>query len=276
MFRFQIKPSLVFVLLASAFLLGCGPKRVHTVKIEGEANQIIDVLGENGLRANKTAIGEGDRKTFDIMVENDDQVAWAIQIMEDNCLGRPEPPQPEGGPVITSLEIERQQEQRRMKMNIETQLRQLPGVTCVVVNFVPPQDRALAINPYAATASVSINYKTPTFSIPREEIANAVARSVPDLKPENVSVILAPKPLRAPPDNGTAYNVARIAMVSGIGLATVIAFVSVVFILRKKRRPDAPEEVAIAEVPPPADPALLDDQYDFDDEDDDDELTGKP
>jgi type III secretory pathway lipoprotein EscJ len=268
--------SILFFVLTAILLAGCSARKVQTVKVEAEANQIIDVLGENGIRAKKNEVGEGERKSFEILINGDDEaVAAAIQLMEDHCLGRPDPPEPEGGAVITSIEVERAREQRRMKMNIESQLRKLPGVTCVDVNFVPPQDRSLAINPYPSTASVLVNYKTQTFPVSKDDIASLVARSVPALQPENVSVVISAKPLRPLPDNKIAYNFTRIALVSGIGLATILAFVSVVFVLRKKRRqqPDEAEELleSAAEESPRQKP-LLDERYDFDDDEDEENL----
>ena len=225
------------LLLMLVLFSGCTAKKVQTVKLEAEANQIIDVLGENGIKSTKNGVGEGQKKVFEIMVDGSDEtVAAAIQLMEDHCLAQPNPPEIEGGSVITSMEVEKAREQRRTKINIESQLRKLPGVTCVDVNFVQPQDRSLAINPYPSTASVVVSYKTPTFPVSKEEIAGLVARSVPALQPENVSVVLAAKPLRPMPENTMAYNFTRIALVSGIGLATIVAFVSVVFVLRKRRR----------------------------------------
>lgn len=270
------KPKNILLFLAAAILLtGCNARKVQTVRVEAEANQIIDVLGENGIRARKNEVGEGDRKTFEILINGDEEtVASAIQLMEDHCLGRPDPPEPEGGAVITSIEVEKAREQRRMKMNIESQLRKLPGVTCVDVNFVPPQDRSLAINPYPSTASVLINYKTAAFSTSKEDIANQVARSVPALQPENVSVVISAKPLRPLPDNKIVYNFTRIALVSGIGLATILAFVSVVFVLRKKRRNQTDETGELAETSgeeQPKEAALLDEKYDFDDDEEDEE-----
>jgi len=268
--------SILFFVLTAILLAGCSARKVQTVKVEAEANQIIDVLGENGIRAKKNEVGEGERKSFEILINGDDEaVAAAIQLMEDHCLGRPDPPEPEGGAVITSIEVERAREQRRMKMNIESQLRKLPGVTCVDVNFVPPQDRSLAINPYPSTASVLVNYKTQTFPVSKDDIASLVARSVPALQPENVSVVISAKPLRPLPDNKIAYNFTRIALVSGIGLATILAFVSVVFVLRKKRR-HQPEEIEEALENPdeesPREKPLLDERYDFDDDEDEENL----
>ena len=105
-----------------------------------------------------------------------------------------------------------------------------------------PQDRALAINPYPSTAAVTINYKTPTFPHTADEIQRQVAASVPALQAENVSVILASKPLRALPDNKIAYNFTRVLLISGIGFATILVFVSIVFVLRKKRQNQTPDD----------------------------------
>lgn len=257
---------------AVLLLTGCTDRKVQTVKIEAEANQIVSVLNENGIKARKSEVGEGERKYYEIFVPGDDEsVNGAIQLMEDHCLGRPDPPEPEGGAVITSSEVEKAREQRRTKLSIESQLRKLPGVTCVEVNFVPPQDRSLAINPYPSTASVLVNYKTANFPVSREEVASLVARSVPALQPENVSVVITAKPLRPLPENKIAYNFTRIALVSSIGFVTILAFVSVVFVLRKKRRDRA--KPAGDETEPPADEEipreqpLLDENYDFDDDD---------
>lgn len=261
--------AILAILLTTFLLAGCGTKIIHTVKIEAEANQIIDVLGENGIKATKEPIGEGERKAFEIRINgDDDKVSEAIQIMEDHCLGQPEPPEVEGGTVITSIEVERAREQRRMKINIESQLRRLPGATCVTVNFVPPQDRSLAINPYPSTAGVQINYKTQTFPFTKEEIARLVARSVPALQPENVEVVLAAKPLRPLPENKLAYNFTRIALVSGIGLATILGFVSIVFYLQKKRRNQAAEsDEAESATGARTETALLTNKDDLDEDD---------
>ncbi|HEY0049576.1 MAG TPA: hypothetical protein VGB68_09845 [Pyrinomonadaceae bacterium] len=259
-------------LLAVLLLSGCSlRKKVQSVKIEAEANQIIDVLRENGVRARKEEIGEGERKTFEIWVDGDeDDLGAAIQVMEDHCLGQPEPPAIESSGIISSVEVEKAREQRRMKINIESQLRQIPGTTCVNVNFVPPQDRALAINPYPATAAVVVNFKTPTFSVPPEQIAGIVARSVPDLKPENVSVVLNSKPLRPLPENMGSRPFTRIALVTGIGLATILAFISIVFFLQKKRRGQDDElenDFVAAPAPnPKGETSLLDEGDEFDDD----------
>lgn len=255
-------------------LAGCGATRVQTVKDESEANQIIDVLHEYGIEAYTNPVGEGERRTFEIMVEGNSETRnAAVQLMQDHCLPKPEPPAVEGSSIINSIEKEKQLEYRRTKMNIESQLRKLPGVTCVEVNFVPPQERSLALNPYPSTASVLINHKTETFSVSRQEVAELVAKSVPALRPENVSVVIAPKPLRPLAEN-RSYQITRIALISGIGFATVLTFVGIVYFLQRKRReqaagPNELERYGGDEIEKRA--ALPENRYDFAGEEDDDD-----
>ncbi|HXH70609.1 MAG TPA: hypothetical protein VNI60_09800 [Pyrinomonadaceae bacterium] len=266
---------LLLCLLSALFVSGCSTRKVQTVKIEAEANQIIDILHEYHIKADKEEIGEGERKTFEIWIDGgDEERAAAIQLMEDHCLGQPLPEKIEGGTVVTSIGVEKAREQRRMKMDIESQLRQIPGATCASVTFVPPEDRTMSLNPYPSTASVLVNYKTPTFPFTKEDIAGMVAKSVPALKAENVSVVLAAKPLRSLPDIQSGYQFRRMALVTGIGSAIILAFVAIVFFLQKQRKQKslsvAEGELEIYENEDQIKrTSLLDDVYDSEDDDDD-------
>lgn len=266
---------LLLCLLSALLIGGCSTRKVQTVKVEAEANQIIDVLHEYNLKADKIETGEGERKTFEIWVDGaDEERAAAIQLMEDHCLGQPLPEKIEGGTVVTSIGVEKAREQRLIKMNIESQLRQIPGATCASVTFVPPEDRSMSLNPFPSTASVLVNYKTPTFPFTKEDIAGMVAKSVPALKAENVSVMLAAKPLRPLPDLQKGYEFRRIALVAGIGSAIILSFVGVVFFLQKRRKQ---KSFAVAEVEreiyedeePVKRTTLLDDVYDSENDEDD-------
>lgn len=266
---------LLLCLVTSLFLGGCSTRKVQTVKVEAEANQIIDVLHEYNIKADKVEAGEGERKTFEIMVDGgDEERAAAIQLMEDHCLGQPLPEKIEGGTVVTSMGVEKAREQRLLKINIESQLRQIPGATCVNITFVPPEDRSMSLNPYQSTASVLINYKTPTFPVAKEDVAGMVAASVPALKAENVRVVLAAKPLRSLPDLQKGYEFRRMALVTGIGSAIILSFVGIVFFLQKQRKQKA---LAVAEdkleiyenEEPMKRTSLLDDVYEPEDDDDD-------
>lgn len=268
------------VLFASLFLLaGCGATRVQTVKDESEANQILDVLHEYGIEAQTNPVGEGERRSYEIMVEGNSETRnAAVQLMQDHCLPIPEPPLVEGGGIINSVEKEKQQLYRQMKINIESQLRSISGVTCVRVNFVPPQDRTLALNPYPSTASVLINYKTETFPRTKEEIAGLVANSVPALKPENVEVVIDRKPLRPLPENKN-YQVTRIALISGLGFATILTFVGIVYFLQRKRNGqdfDRDELEEFNEVETENEAPLLENRYVYEEDEDDDDGLNLP
>jgi len=258
-------------LLASILMFaGCGATRVQNVKDESEANQIIDVLHEYGIDATTNPVGEGERRVYEIMVEGNSETRnAAVQLMQDHCLPKPEPPLVEGGTIINSIEKEKQQDYRRTKINIESQLRKLPGATCVEVNFVPPQERTLALNPYPSKASVLINYKTDAFSTNKDDIVALVTNSVPALQPENVAVVIAQKQLRPLPENKN-YQITRIALIGGIGFATILTFVGIVYFLQRKRRDDEPEQIEdYADEQQDRESPLLENRYDFDEDDDD-------
>ncbi len=231
--------SLVF-LLALTLVCGlagaCGMQKLQNVADESEANRIVDILGENGIRAMKREAGEGENRHFEIDVDGgDDVVLAAIQLMVDHCLAQSGPEKPEGSGVVTSSQVEREQEARRRKINIESQLRDIPGTTCVKVMFVMPEDSSIAIDRYSATASAMVTYKTQAFPLSKESIAEMVAKSVPALKAENVKVELVQKPIRPLSDNKAAGNFTRIAVIALLGFLTVLVTIWIVFILQKRR-----------------------------------------
>lgn len=216
----------------------CGTKKIQNVEEESEANRIVDILGESGIRAYKQEAGEGERRYFEIHVDGDDEAsAAAIQVMNDHCLAQSPPEKPEGSGVVTSSQVEKEREARRRKLNIESQLRDIPGATCVKVNFVMPEDSTIAIDRYPSTANVLVTYKTASFPLTREQIAAMVAKAVPALKAENVEVGLIQKSVRPLPDYRAGYNFARVAIISLLGFLTVLATISIVFVLQKRRQP---------------------------------------
>lgn len=228
------------MVMVSGFMSACGKQKIQNVADESEANRILDILGESGIRATKREAGEGERRYFEIEVDGGDDVASAaIQVMRDHCLAQEPPEKPEGSGVVTPSKVLDERESRRRKLGIESQLRDIPGVTCVQVVFVMPEDSSIAIERYPSTASVLVTYKTPSFSSSRESVAEMVAKGVPALKAENVKVELIQKPVRPLPDYRTGYNFARVAIIALLGFLTVLATISIVFILQKRRNPTA-------------------------------------
>lgn len=226
-----------FFLLASLiFLSGCSGQKVQTVTEETEANQILDVLRQHGINAYKQETGEGEKKTFDIMISGgDEEYGSAIQLMEDHCLPQPMPPKVEATGIVSSMEVEKAQELRRIKINIESQLRNIPGTTCVTVTVVPLEDKSLSLDPYKSTATVLVKHKNEKYDLNTSQIARMVAGGVPGLSADNVTVSLTREPLRPLPDFNRGRNLRRILYVSGVGLTTILLFVGFVLYLRKRK-----------------------------------------
>ena len=58
---------------------------------------------------------------------------------------------------------------------------------------------------------------------------------MPALKAENVQVELIQRPVRPLPESSVGYNFARVAIISLLGILTVLLTVSIVFVLQKRR-----------------------------------------
>lgn len=249
--------SLFLLTFCSVILFAaCGSKQLATVPNDSEANEIINVLHENGIDASKDEVLENNARHYKITVHNDtfggsDDYMSAIQILHDNCLPLHDPPPIESGSYMASLEVERAKIQRQLKINIIRQLRQLPGVTCVDVIFVEPQ-REISIEPYPASASVVINYKNQEPGFNEQDVKNLVAGSVPKLDPAKVSVKPIYNPVR-PVQKSNSTNVGRIALIGGAGLLVILGSIFLVYFLRRRRSSNStalavqPEEFAEVE-----------------------------
>jgi type III secretory pathway lipoprotein EscJ len=191
--------------LAAAALLtaACGRAPIATVSTESEAIEIIDVLRESGFEdLEKHEVGEGEQRRW--AVELDEGLfgggdsALALQRLRDYGLPRQEEePIAEGG-FVTSEAVQKAQERRRIRADIERQIRALPGVTVALVTVVMPQDPTLELNPYPASASVVVVHKEQAAPFTEQQIQNLVSKGVPKLKPEDVSVTISqqqPRPI---------------------------------------------------------------------------------
>ncbi|HLM55263.1 MAG TPA: hypothetical protein VK422_03990 [Pyrinomonadaceae bacterium] len=231
--------ALAFAALASA---GCGRTSVATVPTESEAIEIIDVLRESGFEdLEKREVGEGEQRRW--AVEMDEGLfgggdgSLALQRLRDYGLPRQEEaPIPEGG-FVTSEAVQKAQEQRRIRADIERQLRALPGVTVALVTVVMPQDPTLELNPYSASASVVLVHKEQSAPFTEQQIQNLVAKGVPKLKPEDVSVTISqqqPRPI--PHREFGARRRTNLLLAFGAALVLVMASLLVVLLLQTRRQ----------------------------------------
>ena len=219
----------------------CGEKAVTSVPTESDAIEILDVLGQNGLEADKRAVGEGEARRWEIVVDESffggGEAALAVQVMRDHGLPRPEEPVSEDNGLIPSERAEKLREQRRIRADIERQLRALPGVTLALVTVVLPQDPTLELNPYPATASVVINYQGQTPAFSEQQVQNLVAKGVPNLKPQDVSVTMsAQNPRPVPQGELSARRRNNIMLAIGLGFVTLLSFFLALLLLRSRRQ----------------------------------------
>jgi type III secretory pathway lipoprotein EscJ len=234
--------ALCALLAAALVSAGCGRAPIATVPTEGEAIEIIDVLRESGFEdVEKHEVGEGEARRW--AVELDEGLfgggdsGLALQRLRDYGLPRQEEaPIPEGG-FITSEAVQKAQEQRRIRADIERQLRALPGVTVALVTVVMPQDPTLELNPYPASASVVVVHKEQSAPFTEQQIQNLVSKGVPKLRPEDVSVTISqqqPRPI--PRRELNARRRTNLLIAAGVALILVMGAVLAVLLLQTRRQ----------------------------------------
>ena len=231
--------ALALAALASA---GCGRTSIATVPTEPEAIEIMDVLRESGFEdLEKREVGEGEQRRWAVEMDEGlfggDDGALALQRLRDYGLPRQEEePIPEGG-FVTSEAVQKAQERRRIRADIERQLRALPGVTVALVTIVMPQDPTLELNPYSASASVVLVHKEQAAPFTEQQIQNLVAKGVPKLEPGNVSVTISqqqPRPI--PRRELGARRRTNLLLAVAAGLVLVMGALLVVLLLQTRRQ----------------------------------------
>jgi type III secretion protein J len=254
------------LLALMVFAAGCGRKPVANASSEDEANEMIDVLREEGLAVEKEEVaatdgGGGDvARQWRVVVNEgwfggDDAVTRAVRVLRDNGLPRPVDKGFEGAydekSIIPSESAQRTQRMKELKTEIERQLRLLPGVTRVSVIIVPPEDKSISFDKHEPTASVVMVRKEQSPPLSEADVQQIVAKGVPDLKAENVSVRLSTQIPRPPPrrdPEGAGRN--KLLLAGGTGLVIVLGAMLVFVLLqvRQQRRTIA-QLRAGAEVP---------------------------
>jgi type III secretory pathway lipoprotein EscJ len=247
-------------LLAAALLTaGCGQTTIATVSTETEAIEIIDVLRESGFEdLEKHEVGEGEQRRWAVELDEGlfagDGSAHALQRLRDYGLPRQEEAPIADGGFVTSEAVQKAQEQRRIRADIERQIRALPGVTVALVTVVMPQDPTLELNPYPASASVVVVHKEQNAPFTEQQIQNLVAKGVPKLKPEDVSVTISqqqPRPIPRREMNARRLN-NLLLFAAAVVIAGLCVLVGALLLQTRRQRSRltelaaAPEEVEAA------------------------------
>jgi type III secretion system YscJ/HrcJ family lipoprotein len=197
--------SLVAMALA---LAGCASESVLHALNEKEANQVIELLADNDISAQKLMNTSGREVVYDISVPSSQRIE-AIKALNEHEMPRRRDRGykeifAESGLIPTSSE-EKAKRLAALEGEIERQLKLIDGVLDVEVQIVAPEESALRTTreqEAPTTASVTMKYlpradgKRP---ITEPEVQAVVAAGIEKLMPENVVVLMRPVEI-PPPD----------------------------------------------------------------------------
>ena len=222
---------------------GCGDSEVTTVATQDEAIEILTVLYDEGIDANMQEVGDEGAKRWKVLVEGKlfegGITAKAHRVLRDNGLPRPtvagreEAAKEEG--LLKSASAEKAKRLKELEIEIERQLRLLPGVVRVKTNVAPAEDDPVELNPPPATAAVVIVCKDRQPGFTDQHVKELVAGGVPRLKPENVRVATTyepPHPLAPRAVDRSRRN----RLVSGIVLLSLLTVVLIGLLLVARRK----------------------------------------
>lgn len=186
----------VLWLVAALIFSSCAVPLQHDLN-EEDANEIYVLLQHWGIDANKVKEGEGKEAKYVITVPKAN-IASAAQLLKDNSLPRPMA----GGLAIfkqTKGMIPTQTEERAMFIEalggeVSNALNRIPGVleAKTIVMIPEVNDLTQPEKKPQPTAAVLIKYMAQDGKAPVaiDDIQSFVAASVPELKKENVKVLM--------------------------------------------------------------------------------------
>jgi type III secretion protein J len=191
-------PKLLVVLVLTIFLSGCVTHSLRTGLSEGDAQEIVVLLNENGIEASAVkAAGEkkGEEKWSVVIRGGDQNLARAWRVLEENGLPREKDKGLEDVFASSGMIPTATEEKARLLVGISGEinrtLRSVAGVVDAHVLVVLPEsspllDKTERVPP---TASVLIKYRGNDLPLSEEDVKKLVARAVEGLQPENVAVV---------------------------------------------------------------------------------------
>lgn len=179
-----------FLLLSTILLLSSCKIVLHRNLSEDEANEILSLLLISKIDAEKKIVKSGD---IDLMVEKE-QFSDAVEVLRQYGLPRAKTKTmqdvfPSGGLVSSPFE-EHAKIAYLKEQQIQKMLNSLNGVIDAQVSVV--QDINVSKEePTLPSASIYIKYNAKENLVDREaSIRNLVLRSVPNLRPEAISIVM--------------------------------------------------------------------------------------
>ncbi|WP_368642803.1 type III secretion inner membrane ring lipoprotein SctJ [Castellaniella ginsengisoli] len=194
---------LALAALVLAFLAACGSNvTLYSAASEGEANELLSVLLDAGIRAEKTIGKEGAAIAVDGA-----QVARALDILRSQGLprerfdGMGQIFRKEG--LVSSPLEERARYIYALSQELTNTLSQMDGVLAARVHVVLPERGEIGESATPSTAAVFIKHQVGySFDALRPQIRQLVTHAIPGLTEDRVSITL----VSAQPGAGTAHE----------------------------------------------------------------------
>lgn len=187
--------SVAFALLAT----GCVVELQHDLT-EDDANDIYVLLQKNGIEATKQRDEGGNEPRYVISVAKQD-IAAAAELLRENSLPRPKAAglsafRLSKGMIPTQTE-ERAMYNEALSGEVDNALNKVPGVLEAKTIVVIPEvnDLTQPDNKPLPSASVLVRYRPQGEGRPplqEEQVKNFVATAVPEMRREQVTVLMAP------------------------------------------------------------------------------------
>jgi type III secretory pathway lipoprotein EscJ len=242
------------LLLTAVFSAACNDAEITSVGTQDEAVEIVTVLYDNGIDSYTREIGDEGARRWTVIAEGKmfegGLTARALRVLRDNGLPRPNDEGREGAAkeegLMKSVSAEKAKRLKEMEIEIERQLRLLPGVVRVKTNVAPAEEDALALNPPPATAAVVVVCKDKEPGFTEQHVRELVAGGVPKLKPEYVRVAMTYEPPRPLVPRAVDRSRRNRLLFGGVvfGLLS-LALIGTVTEMRRRRKllPESPSNV---------------------------------
>jgi type III secretion protein J len=236
------------VILALALLLaGCSQQNLYANQSEQHANEMIAVLGENGIVADKEA---GEEGTYNVNVAQAD-FAKAVEVLRSRGLPREQFESlgtifKPGGLNETPL-AQRARLVYGLQQELSQTINEIDGVVTARVQLAMPQPDPLSQDIRPSSASVLVKYRT-GFDLRSQTAAikALVANGVEGLSYDNVSVVMVPaQALPQPRRDNDSISFATLGQIMlGITAFFVLLFAGRVLLRARKKQRAATELVA--------------------------------
>lgn len=236
---------LVVLVVFCLLVAGCGKQNLYANQSEEHANEMIAVLGENGIVAAKEA---GEEGTYNVNVAQSD-FAKAVELLRSRGLPREQFESlgtifKPGGLNETPL-AQRARLVFGLQQELSQTINEIDGVVTARVQLAMPQPDPLSQEIRPSSASVLVKYRT-GFDLRSQTsaIKALVANGVEGLNYDNVSVVMVPaQALPQPKVAGDSISFATLGKILLAMIAFGVLMVAGRALLRSRKKQPATTEL---------------------------------